>query len=1103
MAQAWNLTRFYPEVSDEEKLDVQKVEPGAWLDLNAIGRQLESIARNIDPGAPSLADVKSVPDPWAHPRSCAEAVLEKNHPLHEECVGQWRWLLAVIGLSGTRKHIYEVTFTSLDLTAGAARSSRIFADLAPKRSLWRRLASRDEGVKPLSDAAWTKPVLVTLVSHTGQKHEIGLLNPASLITSGRRYTEVHPDVSPGWISSAISDPTGSLTANEKRILSHYLTSIREDLDNLLGPTEDTDWGRLRVRLSDFIADCGMPGLELEVEAHPQADELARLYRPLALLPREQPGSDCRIAGTNLILADPAIASSLKRPLGEVRLWGQYSLSDLKTISGLLDQIAPVQNGVRAIPQHEFEIVTPDQLLAHRLYELDGMEGDAAFIRHGPSLSGFTLPVHPIAFQFIDPADVAASLKRKESKVELTVPLEADGAGVSLHEVTKEMDTVALTCREYQLSIWPNFRSNGWSDYFARLSPNVDTRSAQQHYLVPYDILSLESAPTEPVHVGDLDAEVVRHSARPVDAIVCAARTGGARRGDPAYAGLLLLAEPEALPDRPTRGVKVAVDFGTTGTIAMAEGDAVPVPFRERVLRPLGVSEEYREAVAWRLVDFFPVAWADAGPIAQRMPVLSAWLETDIWASAGGKVAGTPLFLPSQRAEEIPEVIRILGQIQSNLKWSFSLRQTALHYLLRLGLMIRAELAAGGRHVDRWVFTHPRSLRPEKLAQFKEDVGGAFAQTLPGPLPAEKDALARFIEDRIDFRCEDEACALSTFDAGDAGDTTVILDIGGRTTDATLIQRAGKNEGGFRRLWQGSLRIAGIAFFTKPITEDADLLEWLDLKGWGGVLTDVTDPELRPFRLELLMGGTTLDEKLKAAWIGRDEKRKEDRSGRKKANDIRLEVTTLTFLAGIAWYLGSVARELDRAKAELLGKVHFRLCGRGARFPLFLNQLGDYDRVRRALGMFHAGTGTIGSTVVRGGKRELKEEVAGGILIDRFDERILTGEAGTTLYHVAGVAAGDCVPVSAQDPMPIDTLPTIRPEAIERFLHDLRLNVGVAIDVDNLGERIAELPSQPQIDLAEEPAFIVCLRWLIESIADPKTCEGIGFRIERPTTPLSG
>ena len=299
----FNLTRLYPLVEDRNRLNPDNLDPGNWSKLsNFGGAKLETLAMNIAP-ATSLETIKAVPDPWAHPRTFAASVLDPAHPLHSVAIGQWRWLLAIIGLSRFRENDYDLKVAGAELDPNGNRLEDMLVSLMPKKHLWTQA----------SDAAarsdWRSLALIRLIDHhDGATHDIGLMNPGCLVSSGRRFGAVR-DIVPTvpWITAGMKDPVELLGADEKRLLKSYLVELHKSLHKLLRSTADTNWGLLSARISEFEATIGdvAPG---KPNFETREATLKPLYRPLMSVPNEERAeTDCLIAGTHLILIDETAA----------------------------------------------------------------------------------------------------------------------------------------------------------------------------------------------------------------------------------------------------------------------------------------------------------------------------------------------------------------------------------------------------------------------------------------------------------------------------------------------------------------------------------------------------------------------------------------------------------------------------------------------------------------------------------------------------------------------------------------------------------------------------------------------------------------------------
>ena len=91
--------------------------PGVWEDRET---QLIHLAEGIEiPSDPPR--IYSIPDPWARPLLFDRALYDPKHKLHEVVLGEWRGLLAMIGLR-ERRVFDSLTVRPVMLTANRPNS---------------------------------------------------------------------------------------------------------------------------------------------------------------------------------------------------------------------------------------------------------------------------------------------------------------------------------------------------------------------------------------------------------------------------------------------------------------------------------------------------------------------------------------------------------------------------------------------------------------------------------------------------------------------------------------------------------------------------------------------------------------------------------------------------------------------------------------------------------------------------------------------------------------------------------------------------------------------------------------------------------------------
>jgi hypothetical protein len=331
-----------------------------------------------------------------------------------------------------------------------------------------------------------------------------------------------------------------------------------------------------------------------------------------------------------------------------------------------------------------------------------------------------------------------------------------------------------------------------------------------------------------------------------------------------------------------------------------------------------------------------------------------------------------------------------------------------------------------------------------------------------------------------------------------GTVNAILDIGGSTTDITIWSND-------QLIWKGSFRLAGRAFFTQAIVQNPKILRDIELGDWADLIDPDKEDRVPEENVadvgELLFSRPALGEAFDKHW--------NRRLNLKPGEGLR--ATALVYIAGIAYYLGTVARHLVStgvlAESDLL-RPAFALCGRGAGiFNRMHGELGAdaQSQVTLALQAFSDAAEAPG--VPRPQlfiSRRPKLEVAAGMMVDfeTIDARVGTGVPKST-YTPAGLSLqmmdGSTVSPAEEvgQPLKAKACRGSDLDELEEFLSALEENAGIAVDLrhgagqgafNEIGTVIRQKVDRQKTEdgtiQLHEPPFITALSALVEILASP-------------------
>lgn len=1106
-------------------------EAGKWVkapaSLKQLGQSLE-----VDEDRPSAAHatiIRAIPDPWAQARTFAEAVLDDKHSMHKTAVSQWRGLLALFALAELRKTEYSLDHEPVVL-GDEHPFERVLKHLSPKLA-----------VAGNSDL-WLTPHIVYIQPKLGQALPIAMLNPASLVSPGRTTWQLPFDYIP-WMRNGLSDPlalTGedALSNTQLAALAAYLENLRRSIPTSIA---DGPAGALREAASAYLQQVLQRKGDNQLTAavrRPRDTSLPALYQDVVLPAElEEPldpaaVSECRVKLLSpeslaplkgIVLIDESIASTLGRARRDIIAWGNRTLGELLASPHALEKAREQAADLGWL------VATADDLFTPRLVRL---RKDPKIAGHNADMRDMLEPIRPLSLLLDQSGTRRLVVDRGERRTTVTLHMKLDKNGSghsisrtyradegSIHRLVDEVDWDFG-----QTSVWPNFKSHQWPYYFARLTYPTTREQIRPQFAMSFEIVAaaLSSCPTPQHAIQTMQAinnggapaekadwyrrfqnvagkayEELQTSSLPFEVIFYIDYHPD-RSEAPAGCVRLKLLEPRVTDNR----ASVAVDFGSTNTVACMSGaSGRPITFQGRIVHPIMFqdsvrNDEWQHIVRWNYVDFLPLTDRETPTPTVVISRTDADRDADLWlyrnliyfqpAGSHAKEGATA---------EIKKLESYLKRSQFNLKWNEDQKHidASADFLEQFMTMVAAEAAAAEYNPRRieWHFSVPDAMQGTRLESFRSQVEVAREILSPegklNDLYSEGLAAARFI------------LAGKEGSKFTQGSINAILDIGGSTTDITLWAND-------VLVWKGSFRLAGRAFFTDTIVQNPKILREIELGDWA----DLIDPE-KPDRLpqenvadvgELLFSRPALGDAFDKHW---------NRRLNVKTGEI-LRSTALTYISGIAYYLGMVARQLVNegvlAEAEL-ERPAFALCGRGA---------GIFNRMHGGQAPDRSSQVTLAlQTFSKAARleptprpqlfisRQPKLEVAAGMMVafDAIDARVGNGTPRST-YTPAGMKVEFSDGTSLDAAQPIGGAVEGRSargsnlESLVEFLAALEELSGISVNLRQgsgqggfneistvVRQKVDQQKSEDgQIRLAEPP-FITALGALISIMASPE------------------
>lgn len=1130
---------------------------GKWenadVGLLTIGRGLsvDNERAFLDPEEP----IRAIPDPWAQARTFGEALLDPKHTIHQLVLPQWRGLLAMFALQQMAGGAYQIITRSAALSPpGTNRLSDVLRDLRPEIAIG--------GLSQL----WESPVIFRC-----NGMPVAMTNPICLVSPGRSVNHVAiPAIA--WMRDGVRDPLtlegpDALSVTHLVALSGWLAKLEEHFKAQNGDRIALRMAQLVADYRDAIAAETGPIDDIEATITPSIEQLHPLFDPLMmrvsvvddqdpwLLSRTRVRLADGVVGgghpfKGLILVDEAIARAPGVNPRTLFVWGYVTLSDL------LGNAAKLQQVKEAAAREGWLIVTGDDLMTRRLVRLRSQNE-----RHGPeilahpsNLRDMLLPVRPIALMTGGgtlASRLTCEVGGNRASVTLSLVLEtgqAEGRRVNLTRHYVEDATAddyllvtKVDWRAYYASLWPNFRSSVWDRYYLRLyykAGAVDqalprTGTSCEHLvrqlercnspeLAIANLLETNGGVPAAPRPGEFEQSVAPASGefhdemlfsnRPFEAITYF--EGGGERAI-SYAGLILTPLEVKEPSSNQTSV-VAIDFGTTNTVACLDrAGSRPITFQQRLLFP--IKSRHPDTHNNALYDFRTNLPAFLPPESRKTPTSTVAFERLPYQSHESVSLFKNLiyFHPAQsiaedgEQDEWEEFQRIYDNTLFDLKWSHDERKSAAasDFLEQFLTMTAAEVLAEAKRDPRqimWRYSVPDAFSPKEMNRYRQH------------LIERVSAISTGLGDKAldEFYSEGLASAVCLLNGTGLNPKSLnmVLDIGGGTTDVTIWEETDIR-------WRGSFRIAGQDFFTRLLSQNPEILHRIGLESWGRMFTAAAEAAVGKGRekehvdlAELLFSGTgtqdsdiDLQKALDKHWS----------LTLAKGTGAPLRIAGLTFIAGLAWYLGRIVKQLladgTITDPELAKVSSFALCGRGAGlFKRIHGRLSpdDSSDFTTAVSVFSIAAGLDGAREPQlFSWPDEKLEVVHGMLVERpaINPHVKSGARNARTDFPAGLALTlrDGTVISPADTVSADSLASdvrsVDLGELQEFLAALKTVGAIKLDLggDNpqgalksiegaVSTRIAEAKRDAAGDEKPffEPPFISALRALVAELAAP-------------------
>jgi hypothetical protein len=747
-------------------------------------------------------EINSIPDMWARPMLFEMALFDQEHVLHERILGEWRGLLAMVGLKEVAK-LTRLTVAQVKVPVILpARDGEEETDVQ-QRDFMRTLSKLLPGTSLSDDTTWR-----TLYVFLFNGQPVGMTSPTTLVATAADYLNRISNQEVAWYNGThLKDPVGVLSPRQKEILSGWLSMLRARIGAHQG-TRSERWNPLSRLLKEFADQLGAGTCTLNQSgfgiAGPEAGIFKYLDKPAdgnlqdASHVRVIP-SDGRAPAKSLLVFDKGIAEQWEMVPQDVTVQGAQTLA-----SARLDVT-------------DADVWKAEDFFTKKLFVV--FQENAFPGTVGPGTQSVTLPggstkvtpILPIRAELMNHLtgeDLAERVRWDQTTEGLRIRLflklsgpDATNPGktIELARLYKHDDIQTLNNVPI-LEIWPNFRALGWKAYYTCYSTEDSSSTFDAKPLTFGKIIASET----PLK-GRGQRRYWRTETYP-EAMVCNAFVSNPQGNQMELqnAGLLLLTQPEGVRTRGT-SYEVGVDFGAANTTVCARlgEESFPVDFANMKVSITATSD----AAQAELIDFFLPRQES------KMPLLSIFHSFDntvkgleLQALLNGHIyllPGDSLFGESQ-----------VGQagMAFDLKWSSKDqdRRMVKAFLSQLCLQTCAELVSKGATSVSWAFSYPTAFSEAQIEGFP----GIWDQ-----VTTECVALSGLTRGRENKRKTESIAAAQYFVdhlSAPTAEGAIFIDIGGSTADISVWQEK-------IPVWQTSVLLAGRNLFSDYLWYNPEFL----------------------------------------------------------------------------------------------------------------------------------------------------------------------------------------------------------------------------------------------------------------------------------------
>jgi hypothetical protein len=818
---------------------------GIWDNKKADQLQTLSNDLEVEKIDSKYFEIDSIPDVWARPLLFEMALYNKEHPLHNRVLGEWRGLIAMVALKELRifneLSVKEITLPEPVIAAKKGEGEEDMQTERERPDFLNVLAKLKPMTSLSRDTLWNNIYVILF-----NREPIGIASPTTLVcTAANYYDRIHGV--PWFDGRFLLNPTKFLNPEEKQVLASWLNKIKEGIAN--HPGINNPQNLLTIIGDDkdgFIKDLGGKPPYKDFTISDTSLEMTKgVFRYIAPIKAEEAKMVSHVklliskskkekTISSLLVVDRAIAEQWGMKGQDVKVYGTITLD--RAVSDCTKG-AP-RNIIVGKPLKDTQWRIPDDLFTEKLFVIeqdDAFPGakkcrgsDTLLLGSNSNLITPILPIKNELIDYLDPADLSDRIIFQKSDDDIIVRLRLPLSGADTQDVDKGKDFEIS--RKFQhskgdivylsnvpiLEVWPNFTRKGWKAYYTY----CNTRGADKtFYATPYTAGCKSDIRPFKNNRQEIECGISKMEVFP-EIMICEARIANPHinRMDSLNAGIIIITEPE---DKKIgeNTLRIGIDFGTTSTNIYLKPDMekqTPSPFS---FLSLFLRVTASGADRSQLYDNF----LPGNP--EPLPFLSVFHEFEKWDDYK-KYEKTPLFnghIYFFDENHYKKFDANSQNIFTNLKWSEKAgdRNRVELFLRQVCLQAAAEAVIKGAKDIRWLYSFPTAFDAKQIQGYPQIWGGVVkdCNELTGLGVKEEGE----IENKIESRTESIASSLYFRDAHGASTThgTVCIDMGGSTSDMAIWQKD-------KLLWQTSLRFAGRDIFLDMLHKYPSFLKVFDI-----------------------------------------------------------------------------------------------------------------------------------------------------------------------------------------------------------------------------------------------------------------------------------